>query len=78
MNRSLKCPKCSSQMVQGYVLELNDGRLSATSWISGAPEKSFLYGTNLKNKQNLPIESFRCEECSFLEFYAPPLETGAA
>jgi hypothetical protein len=66
-------------MVRGYVLELGDGNVrSAASWISGAPEKSYLFGTSIKNKQKLQIESFRCEECSYLEFYAPKLDGGAA
>ena len=79
MPNELKCLKCTADMKRGYVLEYGDGNVgSASKWIAGPPEKSFLFGVNVKDREQYPIESFRCVRCGYLESYARTPPSGAA
>ena len=68
---SKSCPKCGGRMDEGFLLELKDGNQKArTEWIEGAPLKKW-YGIVIRNKRKLPIETWRCGRCTYLESYAP-------
>jgi hypothetical protein len=58
-------------MEEGFVLDLghHSSRAPAT-WIEGKPEKSFWTGLNIKDREQLPITSFRCKNCGLLLNYA--------
>jgi hypothetical protein len=43
-----------------------------SAWIDGAPEPSFWSGLKLKGHQRLPVTTYRCSACGYLESYAPP------
>jgi len=79
MENELKCPKCTDDMKQGYILELGEAPLlSVSQWIAGPPVKSSFFGGGLKlNKEQYPIESFRCVSCGYLESYALPPSSAA-
>ena len=62
------CPKCDGEMIQGFVVDHTYGAHLVASWIPGAPESSFWRGT--KNGPAIPIGTFRCSSCGFLESYA--------
>jgi hypothetical protein len=65
------CPKCNASMVEGYTLDHGDyGSRSVTTWIEGKPEPSMWIGLKTGDRKNLPIATFRCSSCGFLEFYA--------
>lgn len=66
---SLKCPKCSGLMEQGFVIDYTHGGLFVTQWAKGAPQKSFWTGTKVPG-EHLPIGTFRCSSCGYLEAYA--------
>ncbi len=74
-----KCPKCGSDMEEGFILEYKHetfGEPRTTSeWIAGKPEKETWLGTNLgvkiTDRRRLKVAAFRCVTCGFLEFYAP-------
>ena len=38
----------------------------------GPPEKSVWYGTNVPQAKSIPIGTFRCASCGYLESYARP------
>lgn len=79
MPNELKCLKCAADMKQGYVLEFGDGNVrSESKWIAGPPEKSFFSGVNVADREQYPIESFRCVRCGYLESYAIPPPSSAA
>lgn len=61
-----KCAKCNGRMEQGFTLENS----IVSRWVPGSPKKSFLTGTKILGKKLVPIGSFRCESCGYLEFYA--------
>ena len=64
-----QCPKCNGRMEQGFVLDHTYGGRLVSRWAPGAPQKSFWNGTKLPD-DSVPIGSFRCESCGYLELYA--------
>jgi hypothetical protein len=66
------CPKCSTAMEAGYVLDQTHGAMTQSTWIEGAPEPSFWTGLKLKGHQRLPVTTYRCPVCGYLESYASP------
>jgi hypothetical protein len=62
------CPKCQGEMVQGFVADRTHGGFFVSSWVEGPPIKSFWYGT--KVSQKIPIGTFRCAVCGYLESHA--------
>ena len=66
---AMKCPKCGSPMITGYLVDHNQS-LKVLDWVEGAPEKSFWTGLKIKDRRNFPVVADRCERCGFLELYA--------
>jgi hypothetical protein len=67
----LECPRCSRHLQPGSLLEKGNGdRTSVTQWVEDVPDKSFWTGLALKGRQVLPVTTFRCERCGYLEPYA--------
>jgi hypothetical protein len=69
---ALMCPKCRSNMEQGFILDHTYGARLIGYWAAGAPEKSFWMGTKLPKEKLVPVSVFRCSGCGFLESYARP------
>ena len=75
-----QCSKCGGEMIQGFVLDLagEGGGVFVSSWAPGAPKTSVLklfWGliqqpTGIKTQERIPIGTFRCSVCGFLESYA--------
>ena len=69
-NEMMKCPKCSGEMAQGFIADaVQHAAQRVSSWVEGAPEKSFWSGTKVPSGM-IPIGTFRCSTCGFLESYA--------
>ena len=67
----LKCLRCGGRMEEGYMLERAPNiELKVSEWVEGRPEKSFWVGLNLRHRNRLPIMTYRCEKCGWLESYA--------
>lgn len=65
------CPKCSSPMEAGFILDkIDDSRLKTPEWIEGNPEPAFWTGLKVKGRDRLNIITYRCERCGLLESYA--------
>ncbi len=70
MNQStISCPKCKGEMVQGYVLDFTPVGARVRQWNSGAP-KSPAWAVIRDSITQIPIGTFRCQSCGFLESYA--------
>ena len=69
-SRSQQCPKCKGGMEQGFVLEITRNARTVSQWVPGAPQKSFWFGTKVPDELRLPIGTFRCSSCGYLEMYA--------
>lgn len=65
------CPKCEGEMREGFILDRGDLEVRHSStWVEGAPKKSLWLGTRITGREMLPISTFRCVECGYLESYA--------
>jgi Domain of unknown function (DUF6487) len=65
-----QCPKCSGPMEQGFVLDVSEHARTVSHWLPGRPEKSFWMGTRTADGSHVPIGTYRCRSCGFLESYA--------
>ncbi len=57
-------------MEQGFVLDNAHAARVVSQWAPGAPLKSFWTGTKVPDKETLPIGTYRCSSCGYLESYA--------
>lgn len=65
------CPKCQGSMETGVMLDKGHGdSLNTTEWLEGEPERSFWSGVKTKGKERLPVRTYRCARCGYLESYA--------
>ena len=68
-----RCPKCDGAMVLGFIFGFHaGGKRLVSSWVEGAPEKSWWRVTKVPPEKCLPVGTFRCSACGFLESYARP------
>ena len=72
MSDTNRCPKCRGDMQQGFIVDNSYGELIVSHWAAGAPRKSFWTGTKLPQEKRIPIGTYRCSSCGFLEAYARP------
>jgi len=73
IRESRRCAKCDGKMEDGFLLDSTDASRVQTKWVQGAPEESrWGMGVKLKGRLQLPIATFRCTKCGFLESYAAP------
>jgi hypothetical protein len=61
-------------MIRGFTLDMGSGDWSmgarhVSKWVPGAPIKSLLFKTWVP-RNALPIGTFRCDSCGYLESYA--------
>ena len=75
----MSCPKCNSQMQSGFILEKSHSALEQSCWINGDPvlEPIKVFGVKLGSKylslegrERIPVRTYRCINCGFLESYA--------
>ena len=74
----LSCPKCQGEMVNGYVIDRSHAFTFVPQWVEGTPTRNSLFesmftGQGIKQPKSdkwIPIGTFRCQSCGFLEFYA--------
>jgi len=61
-------------MDPGYIPDRvrNKATGEVAGWVSGRPEKGFFGGIDLDGKDGIPIQTYRCLNCGFLESYAMP------
>ena len=72
--KAIQCPKCNGEMVQGFIFDREHaGTRRVINWVEGAPEKSdFWTVTRVPEEKCVPVGTFRCSVCGFLESYAHP------
>ncbi len=57
-------------MVEGFIADYTYGEVRSSDWVKGEPVKSFWTGTKIKDKSQYKVETYRCENCGYLESYA--------
>jgi len=70
----LSCPKCQGSMVQGFIADFADMGVNAivSTWVEGQPKSSFWFGTKTPTDKRIPVGTYRCSACGYLESYARP------
>jgi predicted nucleic-acid-binding Zn-ribbon protein len=65
------CPKCGGEMRVGFVVDMSDSGRLVPKWIAGEPETPFWsFGAKISDKEQHPVQTFRCSMCGYLESYA--------
>jgi hypothetical protein len=60
------------EMKQGFLVDKRGGfSREVSEWAEGAPEQSF-FGASAPSEKRIPVGTFRCAKCGFLESYALP------
>lgn len=70
MSDSKVCPKCGQEMTQGFIADYAHAAVRVSHWVDGPPEASFWMTTKAPARKSLPVGTFRCIGCGFLESYA--------
>ena len=64
------CPKCEKEMQAGFVPDYSDGVVLERRWVEGKFATRWL-GLRLRSKKPpVPITTYRCTACGYLESYA--------
>lgn len=59
-------------MEEGFILDETHGGQRQSRWVEGKPIRSFWTGLKIaKEARRLPITTYRCRRCGFLESFAP-------
>jgi len=70
MTAEVTCAKCETAMTEGFVLDRGHYNAKMTSfWVEGKPEESFWSGLKTSGRDAFAIQTFRCPNCNYLEFY---------
>jgi len=65
------CPKCHGLMEEGFILDGTHGPSNRVSlWLRGPAEKGIFRGVKTWKKKKIPVTTYRCQACGFLESYA--------
>ena len=68
--RSERCPKCSSEMVEGFLID-RDKADRVQTWYEGTVEKYWFGALKLRGRPHYDVITRRCRRCGFLESFAP-------
>ena len=69
--KRVECPKCKKAMGAGFLIDRgNNDRKRVTEWVDGVPQKSFWTGISTAKRLVLPVATYRCTACGYLESYA--------
>ena len=69
----VECVRCKTQMESGYVPGVDvtyPGVLGKQQWFAGEPKEAFLGGIKIDRDCLIPVTTFRCPKCGYLESYA--------
>ena len=64
------CIKCGAPLEEGFILDNAHSARLQSEWIEGVPERSRWTGLKLKGKERIPVVTFRCLRCGYLESFA--------
>ena len=59
-------------MEPGFVLDRNYDQNAQSTWVGGVPEPSMWVGVKTSKKNRVPVMTYRCASCGYLESYAHP------
>jgi len=65
------CPKCQRPMERGYIADVGRNKVIQGRWSRGEPIRNFFGGIKWREKETIPVVTYRCTGCDYLESYAP-------
>jgi hypothetical protein len=70
----MTCPKCSGRMESGFMVDrAGIGSDLQGRWVEGDPIPRFFFdGVKMQGREPLPVRTYRCEGCGYLESFAMP------
>ena len=69
-----RCGKCGGLQKECFLLDSAHNAVKVGHWAEGAPEYWVLRILKMRGRRKLPIQSWRCTKCGFLESYARAVE----
>lgn len=57
-------------MTDGVIADMGYGQWGVSSFLPGPPNVSRWFGLKVRKKNLVPITTYRCTRCGFLESYA--------
>lgn len=74
MTQPMTCPKCSGRMESGFMIERRGGAVDQqVRWVEGEPVPRFFFsGVRLEGREPMPVTTYRCDGCGYLESFAMP------
>lgn len=72
MQGTVECIKCHAQMEPGWVPDNTHAGFQTQCWSPGDPQPSFWTGLKLEKEKIIPVTTYRCPKCGYLESYAIP------
>ena len=71
------CPKCGGTTSEGFLVDQGDyGMNYQARWHRGSPQKAWWGGLKVRKADLIPVETYRCNRCGFLEQYAKDASSG--
>jgi ribosomal protein S27AE len=70
MNPPKDCPKCQGSMSAGVIADIGYGQWVVASFLPGEPKVSRWFGLRVRKKDLIPVTTWRCGRCGYLESYA--------
>jgi len=70
--KATTCLRCDAEMAEGWLLEQASGSTQAAEWVEDPPKDRFwpAYEKVASNKRRIPIQAYRCPNCSHVELFA--------
>lgn len=65
-----ECPRCHARMARGFIVDETHSSRVVARWAPGEPRKSMWTGLKIDKNDLLPVATFRCAKCGYLESYA--------
>ena len=69
MLSDFKCSKCSGEMEEGFVVDLNYAGVLQSMWVEDLAEAS-VGPVTTTNKRKVKTITYRCSSCGYLDSYA--------
>ena len=69
MPSDLRCSKCSGEMQEGLVVDLNYGGILQSMWVEDQAGKS-VGSVTTDGKRKVKTVTYRCSSCGYLDSYA--------
>lgn len=70
MNETIACLRCKTTMEPGFIADSNGSFFLQEQWFAGAPQTGFWGGIKVNRDRLVPVATYRCPNCGYLEAYA--------